>query len=181
MTNDPLFALTRPVHVRDVHLVVRDLPRVSDFYQKVIGLDVLEKTASGEVLGVAGNPLLTLSTRTDAERAPTTAAGLFHTAFLLPSRDDLALWLAHAAHNNVQLHGASDHLVSEALYLADPEGNGIEIYRDRQPEEWNYNADGTVDMATLRLDLQELYNSAPKATFAKMANGTAIGLSLIHI
>lgn len=175
MTNSPLFAMTRPVHVADVHLVVRDLERVSDFYQKIIGLEVLEKTASGHILGVDGRPLLTLSTRTDAERAPQTAAGLFHTAFLVPNREELALWLAHAAHNNVQLQGASDHLVSEALYLADPEGNGIEIYRDRQPEEWNYHEDGTVDMATLRLNLQELYDSAPKATFAKMANETAIG------
>jgi catechol 2,3-dioxygenase len=175
MSNNPLFALTRPVHVADVHLVVRDLARVSDFYQKVMGLDVLEKNPSGQVLGVGGKPLLTLSTRTDAETAPPTAAGLFHTAFLVPNREELALWLAHAAHNNVQLQGASDHLVSEALYLADPEGNGIEIYRDRKQEEWNYQPDGTVDMATLRLDLQELYNSAPKATFAKMANGTAIG------
>lgn len=175
MSTSPLFALTRPVHVADVHLTVRDLARVSDFYQKMIGLEVLEQNQSGHVLGVDGKPLLTLSTRTDVERAPTTAAGLFHTAFLVPSRDDLALWLTHAAHNNVQLQGASDHLVSEALYLADPEGNGIEIYRDRKPEEWNYQPDGTVDMATLRLDLQELYNSAPKATFAKMANDTAIG------
>jgi catechol 2,3-dioxygenase len=126
-------------------------------------------------LGIGGKPLLTLSTRTDAARAPSTAAGLFHTAFLLPSREDLAHWLAHAAHNNVQLQGASDHLVSEALYLADPEGNGIEIYRDRLPEEWNYQPDGTVDMATLRLNLQELYESAPKEAFNKMAADTAIG------
>ena len=175
MSNSPLFAMTRPIHVADVHLIVRDLDRVSDFYQKIIGLDVLERNQSGQILGIGGKPLLTLSTRTDAARAPSTAAGLFHTAFLLPSRDDLALWLTHAANNNVQLQGASDHLVSEALYLADPEGNGIVIYRDRLPQEWNYQPDGTVDMATLRLDLQELYNSAPKATFAKMAQDTAIG------
>ncbi len=169
------FALTRPAYVGQAHLVVHDLPRVSDFYQKIIGLSVLEKTPSGEVLGVNGQPLLTLSTSNTVERAPRNAAGLFHTAFLMPSRDDLAQWLAHAAHNNVQLQGASDHLVSEAIYLADPEGNGIEVYRDRSPSEWTYQPDGTVEMATLALNLQALYDSAPKTAFAGAAEGTAIG------
>ncbi|ANV24893.1 VOC family protein [Agrobacterium pusense] len=169
------FALTRPAYVGQAHLVVHDLPRVSDFYQKIIGLSVLEKNPSGEVLGVGGQPLLTLSTSSTAERAPRNAAGLFHTAFLMPSRDDLAHWLAHAAQNNVQLQGASDHLVSEAIYLADPEGNGIEVYRDRLPEEWTYQPDGTVEMATIGLNLQALYDSAPKAAFTGAAEGTAIG------
>ncbi|CDI07803.1 VOC family protein [Agrobacterium pusense] len=169
------FALTRPAYVGQAHLVVHDLPRVSDFYQKIIGLSVLEKNPSGEVLGVGGQPLLTLSTSSTAERAPRNAAGLFHTAFLMPSRDDLAHWLAHAAQNNVQLQGASDHLVSEAIYLADPEGNGIEVYRDRSPEEWTYQPDGTVEMATIGLNLQALYDSAPNAAFTGAAEGTAIG------
>ncbi|RSC37728.1 VOC family protein [Agrobacterium sp. FDAARGOS_525] len=169
------FALTRPAYVGQAHLVVHDLPRVSDFYQKIIGLSVLEKNPSGEVLGVGVQPLLTLSTSSTAERAPRNAAGLFHTAFLMPSRDDLAHWLAHAAQNNVQLQGASDHLVSEAIYLADPEGNGIEVYRDRLPEEWTYQPDGTVEMATIGLNLQALYDSAPKAAFTGAAEGTAIG------
>ncbi|PTV75365.1 VOC family protein [Agrobacterium pusense] len=169
------FALTRPAYVGQAHLVVHDLPRVSDFYQKIIGLSVLEKNPSGEVLGVGGQPLLTLSTSSTAERAPRNAAGLFHTAFLMPSRDDLAHWLAHAAQKNVQLQGASDHLVSEAIYLADPEGNGIEVYRDRSPEEWTYQPDGTVEMATIGLNLQALYDSAPKAAFTGAAEGTAIG------
>lgn len=169
------FALTRPAYVGQAHLVVRDLPRVSDFYQKIIGLSVLESTPSGQILGAHGQPLLTLETSDTAERAPRNAAGLFHTAFLLPSRKDLAHWLANAAHNNVQLQGASDHLVSEAIYLADPEGNGIEVYRDRAPMEWNYQQDGTVEMATLGLNLQELYNSAPKAEWEGAPDGTAIG------
>lgn len=175
MSENKQFALTRPAYVGQAHLVVRDLPLVSDFYQKIIGLSVIEKSASGEVLGVSGQPLLTLTISNDAVRAPSSAAGLFHTAFLMPSRSDLALWLTHVAHNNVQLQGASDHLVSEAIYLADPEGNGIEVYRDRTPDEWTYQPDGTVAMSTLRLNLQELYDSAPKATFAKAADGTAIG------
>ncbi|WP_416408349.1 VOC family protein [Agrobacterium rosae] len=175
MNENKQFALTRPAYVGQAHLVVRDLPLVSEFYQTIIGLSIIEKSQSGEVLGVNGQPLLTLTTSQNATRAPSGAAGLFHTAFLMPSRSDLALWLTHVAHNNVGLQGASDHLVSEAIYLSDPEGNGIEVYRDRSPEEWTYQPDGTVAMSTLRLNLQELYDSAPKATFAKAADGTAIG------
>ena len=175
MTETSQFALTRPAYVGQAHLVVNDLARVSDYYQKVIGLSVIEKQPSGEILGVNGQPLLTLSTSSNAERAPRNAAGLFHTAFLLPSRKDLAHWLAHIAHNNIQLDGASDHLVSEAIYLSDPEGNGIEVYRDRSPLEWTYQQDGTVEMNTLRLNLQELYNSAPKTPWEGAPDGTAIG------
>jgi catechol 2,3-dioxygenase len=171
----PSFALTRPAHVGTAHLVVTDLDLVSGFYQRIIGLSLLEQSPSGHVLGVDGKPLLTLTTGGDVARAPRNAVGLFHTAFLVPSRRDLGAWLAHAAHNGVQLDGASDHLVSEAIYLSDPEGNGIEIYRDRSPMEWHYEADGMVEMATNRLDLQALYNEAPKQNWGGMAPGTAIG------
>ena len=169
------FALTRPLHVGQAHLVVSDLSTVSDFYQKAIGLSVIEKTESGQVLGVNGVPLMTLSTDGKVVRAPRNAAGLFHTAFLVPNRAALAHWLAHAANNDIRLEGASDHLVSEALYLSDPEGNGIEIYRDRTPMEWTYMPDGTVQMATDRLNLQELYSKAPQTAFTGMADGTAVG------
>ncbi len=174
-TLSPAFALTRPAHVASAHLVVQDLDRVARFYREIIGLSVLESSLSGVVLGVAGAPLLMLSTSTTAQKAPRTAAGLFHNAFLVPDRPALAAWLAHAAHAGVRLDGASDHLVSEAIYLSDPEGNGIEIYRDRQPGEWTYHDDGTVEMATERLDLQALYDSAPKERFDGMADGTALG------
>ncbi len=169
------FALTRPAHVRGAHLVVNDLDKVSGFYQKIVGLKVIEKTASGEVLGVEGNPLLTLTTGKNIARAPRNAAGLFHTAFLVPNRTELAHWLANAAHNDIRLDGASDHLVSEALYLSDPEGNGIEIYRDRRPDEWDYHQDGTVSMATERLNLQALYDEAPRQAWTGMAHDTAVG------
>jgi len=175
MDTEKQFAFTRPGYVGQAHLVVKDLGQVSRFYQDIIGLSVIDKSASGEVLGVNGLPLLTLTTSSGAEKAPATAAGLFHTAFLLPSRNALADWLAHVAHNNIRLEGASDHLVSEAIYLSDPEGNGIEVYRDRQPGEWNYQSDGTVEMATKRLDLQALYESAGKTPFRQAAEGTAIG------
>lgn len=171
----PSYALTRPAYVNQSHLVVTDLATVSGFYQSMLGLQSIEKTASGEVLGVAGKPLLTLTTDREVRRAPRNAAGLFHTAFLLPNRVELARWLRHAAHNNVVLDGASDHLVSEAIYLSDPEGNGIEIYADRPHDQWKFHQDGMVEMATLRLDLQALYESAPQDRWEGMADGSAIG------
>ncbi|MET0748153.1 MAG: VOC family protein [Rhizobium sp.] len=174
MTN-PSYALTRPAYVGQSHLVVSDLPLVSGYYQTMLGLQVIDKGASGDVLGIGTTPLLALTTDKAVKRAPQNAAGLFHTAFLLPSRVELARWLRHAAHNNVQLQGASDHLVSEAIYLADPEGNGIEIYADRPHEDWKIHADGMVEMATLGLDLQKLYESAPQDAWNGMAEGSAIG------
>ncbi len=168
-------AVRMPAYIDHSHLVVRDLPMVSSWYQQIMGLTPIDKTASGETLGVAGRPLLTLTTQGNAAVAPRNAPGLFHTAFLVPDRTELGRWLAHIAHNNVPLQGASDHLVSEAIYLGDPEGNGIEVYRDRPRQEWNYIDDGMVKMATLPLDLQALYDEAPKDKWDGMADGTAIG------
>ena len=168
-------AVRMPAYIDHSHLVVRDLPMVSSWYQQIMGLTPIDKTASGETLGVAGRPLLTLTTQGNAAVAPRNAPGLFHTAFLVPDRAELGRWLAHIAHNNVPLQGASDHLVSEAIYLGDPEGNGIEVYRDRPRQEWNYIDDGMVKMATLPLDLQALYDEAPKDRWDGMAHGTAIG------
>ena len=168
-------ATDMPAFVDHAHLTAIDLPMLSAFYRQAMGLSVLETSASGETLGVAGRPLLTLTTGGNAARAPRHAPGLFHTAFLVPDRRELGRWLAHAAHNNVPLTGASDHLVSEAIYLDDPEGNGIEIYRDRDRAEWTYVPDGTVKMATHRLDLQALYDEAPKDGWGGQENGTVIG------
>ncbi len=168
-------AVRMPAYIDHSHLVVRDLAMVSSWYQQIMGLTPMDRTASGETLGVAGRPLLTLTTEGNAAVAPRNAPGLFHTAFLVPDRTELGRWLAHIAHDNVPLQGASDHLVSEAIYLGDPEGNGIEVYRDRPREEWNYIEDGMVKMATLPLDLQALYDAAPKDKWDGMADGTAIG------
>lgn len=171
----PSFALTRPIHVGTAHLVVSDIDKVRQFYETMLGLKVLEQGMSGVTLGAGDRPLLTLTTRADVRPAPRSAAGLFHTAFLMPDRTELGHWLAHAVARGVRLDGASDHLVSEAIYLSDPEGNGIEVYRDRAPEDWDFHADGTVEMATLGLDLQGLYDSAPKTPWGGMSDKAAIG------
>ncbi len=168
-------ATSMPAYVERAHLVVEDLPMVSAWYQRIVGLALIETSANGETLGVNGTPLLTLTTDRRAARAPRNAPGLFHVAYLVPDRRELGRWLAHAANNGVRLQGASDHLVSEAIYLADPEGNGIEIYRDRPRSEWTYHADDTVEMNTLPLNLQALYDEAPQGGWSGLANGSTIG------
>ncbi|MDO9417293.1 VOC family protein [Pararhizobium sp.] len=171
----PTHAVNMPAYVDHSHLTVYDLPMMSGWYQKALGLSPMESSASGETLGVSGRPLLTLTTDSTARKAPRNAPGLFHTAFLMPDRKELGHWLAHVAQNNIALTGASDHLVSEAIYLDDPEGNGIEVYRDRPREDWKMQSDGMVKMATLGLDLQKLYDESSKEPWGGAADGTTIG------
>jgi catechol 2,3-dioxygenase len=139
-----------------VRLTVSDLERSRWFYATVLGLQERE-LADGLGFGPAGGPaLVELRGDTSAPALNRRATGLFHLAILVPSRHDLAHALARVAQARWPLDGASDHLVSEALYLSDPDGNGIEIYRDRARREWRYDADGVLEMATLALDLDSL-------------------------
>lgn len=158
-----------------VALTVRDLDRVSRFYQDIVGLTLIGADARGHRLGVGPDVLLELRHDPQARLADRHRAGLFHTAFLLPGRAALADWVIHAANQGAALDGASDHLVSEALYLTDPEGNGIEIYRDRPSEDWTILPDGSVAMATLPLDLKALAASGSRQPFAGMPEGTIVG------
>lgn len=167
----PLEALDAPFHIGAVTLRVHDLPRQVAYYRDGIGLSVIEQGSDAAALGIDGEVLVQL--KTGAAR-PTSPAGLFHLAILLPSRGDLAAWLAHAAVARIPLEGASDHLVSEALYLSDPEGNGIEIYRDRPRAEWP-RRDGAIQMATERLDLDALLAEARPGAYAGMPSGTRMG------
>lgn len=147
-----------PIQIGRVALVVNDLARVGDFYQSVIGLARLSGDGAGMVLGAGNQPLLEL--RRDAMARPhPREAGLFHTAFLLPDRPALARWLRHVAEGGIRLDGASDHLVSEAIYLRDPEGNGIEVYADRPRSQWRH-VGGQVVMDTVALDLPGLLEVA---------------------
>ncbi len=163
----------RAAHVGRVGLVVRDLARVARFYRDAIGLDVIEEGGGEATLGAAGTPLLHLREDPAARADDPRAAGLFHTAFLLPARADLGRWLRHAAATRVPLEGASDHLVSEALYLADPEGNGIEIYVDRPREAWEWQ-DGQVVMDTRAIDLEALA-AAAGGSWDGAPEGTRVG------
>ncbi|HYX78726.1 MAG TPA: VOC family protein [Solirubrobacterales bacterium] len=139
-----------------VRLAVADLDRTAAFYQRAIGFAVMDRSPELVRLGVGdGHPLLELVARPGAPPRPRRSTGLFHMAILVPSRLDLAVALRRLGDAGWRLSGASDHLVSEALYLSDPEDNGIEIYRDRPRDEWRYS-DGELQMATLPLDPDRL-------------------------
>ena len=135
-----------------VALTVADLERSLAFYREALGLRPLAGAPGRATLGADGRPLVELVEVPGARPAPG-ATGLFHFALLVPGRADLARWLAHAARERLPLHGLSDHFVSEAIYLADPDGHGIEVYADRPRERWQ----GRVErMTTLPLDVQDL-------------------------
>ena len=162
-----------PIEIDSVTLTVRDLAGMAGFYQRVIGLAPLARDGSEVRLGVDGRTLVVLKGDPAAPVRGRGAAGLFHTAFLLPDRAALGGWLRHASAAGVPLDGASDHGVSEALYLDDPEGNGIEIYADRPRSAWRVDAGGAVAMGTDPLDLQAL--AAAAAPWDAAPAGTVIG------
>ncbi|AMJ62313.1 VOC family protein [Bosea sp. PAMC 26642] len=166
-----LEALDAPYYIGTVALRVNDLAKLEAYYRDAIGLALIEEGAGFAALGVDGVALVRLE---EGAARPTSPAGLFHLAILLPSRAALADWVGHAAKARVQIEGASDHLVSEALYLSDPEGNGIEIYRDRPRADWP-RRDGAIKMATDRLDLQKLLGEAGPGAYAGMPSGTRMG------
>ncbi len=169
-------AATTPVSVARVGLKARDADALADFYRTVIGLQELSRDGETITLGSPDRPLLVLERDPSAKPDDSRAAGLFHTAFLLPGRADLGRWINHAVADRIAIEGASDHLVSEALYLTDPEGNGIEIYVDRPREDWAWN-DGQVAMATHRMDIPGVVGSVPEddAAWKGMPENTVVG------
>lgn len=144
-----------PLSIGRVALNVRDLAAMTAFYRDIVGLDIMHSGNSEATLGTGDKPLLELLANPTARLDDPQEAGLFHTAFLLPNRQDLGRWLAHAAQEKYRLDGAGDHLVSEAFYLSDPEGNGVEIYADRDPATWQWT-DGEVAMDTRPVDVKGL-------------------------
>jgi len=152
------FANRTPVRCGQAALRVRDLDTMIGYYQRAIGLTLLDKSDGRAVLGVPGTPLLHLVSRPKAPVEHQTQAGLFHIAFLMPTRADLARWLVHAAQTRIPLTGFADHNVSEAIYLDDPEGNGLEIYSDRPVSSWQWNGP-TVTMGTEQLNIDSLVTS----------------------
>jgi catechol 2,3-dioxygenase len=138
-----------------VRLRVANLDRQRAFYERAIGLHSIDPSNGFARLGADGTTVVELLESPDAGPKPPGTTGLFHLAILVPDRAELAAALARVTQAGWRVTGASDHLVSEALYLNDPEGNGIEIYRDRPRSEWRY-ADGSIQMSTLPLDLHDL-------------------------
>ena len=173
----PTFASRTPLHIGAVGLKVRDLDRLAGFYRDAIGLVVLDRGKDGATLGAGDVPLLHLERAPAAKPDDTREAGLYHTAFLMPTRADLARWILHAARTKVPLTGASDHAVSEAFYLDDPEGNGVEVYSDRPAESWQWTG-SDLRITTDPLDVDDILREVSSdARF----HGAPDGLRLGHV
>jgi catechol 2,3-dioxygenase len=153
------FELDPRTTIGHVHLKVSDLERAERFYVDLLGFHVTARYGSEAVFLAAGDNHHDLALNTWESRGgsppPRGSTGLFHVAIRVPTRRHLAEVFVRLRDTGVQLTGASDHLVSEALYLHDPDGNGLEIYADRDPSSWP-KRDGRIEMATLPLDLESL-------------------------
>lgn len=158
-----------------VALNVRNLDLQSQYYQQVLGLSVIHQEESVIDLGV-GNTILVRLIKTEELLDVAGSYGLYHLAILLPSREALAQIFKHFVDNSVPLIGASDHDYSEAIYLEDTEGNGIEIYRDRPVSEWNIKEDGRIIGTTEAMDAEGLYRLATSLEGPyKMPEGSRMG------
>ncbi|HFI0612152.1 TPA: VOC family protein [Streptococcus suis] len=158
-----------------VALNVRDLELQSLFYQQVLGLQVLTENSKQIDLGVGKNILIRLI-QTEQKGEVSHSYGLYHLAIVLPSREDLGTIFRHFIDNKIPLQGASDHGYSEAIYLADTEGNGIEIYRDLPQDTWDVRPDGRIVGITEPMDAETLYALGKKADAAyQMPIGSRMG------
>jgi catechol 2,3-dioxygenase len=147
-----------------VHLKVADLERSLLFYRDLLGFKEMQRYGDSAVFISAGGYHHHIGLNTwyskNAAPAPVRSAGLFHTAILYPTRKDLAVILKRLIDAKYPLTGASDHGVSQAIYLDDPDGNGVELYWDRPKEEWPVNGKGELEMMTDPLDMEDLLRSA---------------------
>jgi catechol 2,3-dioxygenase len=167
--------------VGTVSLTVKDLERSRAFYDRAIGLRASELDDGTLELGVAGEPaLIELRSDSSARRLNRRAPGLYHLAILMPTRLDLAFALARLAQTRWPLDGASDHLVSEAVYLSDPDGNGIEIYRDRPRADWPRSGD-ELRMSTLPLDLDDVLAELRSATELQATAPPNTSIGHVHL
>ena len=161
--------------VGTVSLTVSDLERSRQFYEHVIGLRGVDRDDGALAFGgPGGRPFLELHGDSSAPLLDHGRTGLFHLAILVPSRAELARSLRRIADARWPLGGASDHLVSEALYLSDPDGNGIEIYRDRPREQWPRRA-GNPQMATIPLDLDDVLRASAQSGEQPVLPDTRLG------
>lgn len=158
------YTIPSGAHIGHVHLKVADLQRSMRFYCDLLGFELTTMYGSQAAFVSAGGYHHHIGLNTwhseGLPPAPANSVGLYHTAIVYPTRKDLAQILKRLLQAGYPLTGASDHGVSEALYLNDPDGNGVELYWDRPREQWQYNADGTVVMVTNRLDLEGLLAEA---------------------
>jgi catechol 2,3-dioxygenase len=156
------YSLPEQTRIGHVHLKVADLDRALVFYNELLGFEITTRYGSQAVFLSAGGYHHHIGLNTwhskNAPPAPVNGVGLYHTAILYPTRKDLAAILQRLLEAGYPLTGASDHGVSEALYLNDPDGNGVELYWDRPRADWPVAADGSLEMYTRALDVDGLLN-----------------------
>lgn len=169
-------------HIGCVHLQVRDRERALAFYRDLLGFREIGREGATVWLSATGSlpPLLALTERPGARPKPPRTTGLYHVAIRLPTRRDLARALRRLLEHGWPFQGFSDHGVSEALYLADPDGNGLEIYRDRPREQWPWWA-GRLRMVTKPLDVEDLLREATPEPWDGLPAGTDIGHIHLHV
>ena len=153
-------ALPKETRIGHVHLKVADLDRAIGFYQGVLGFDVVTRYGTQAAFLSAGGYHHHIGLNTWESKggspAPAGHTGLYHTAFLFPDRPSLAAALQRVIDAGIAIDGSADHGVSEAVYLRDPDGNGVELYRDRDEADWPRDTDGNLMMSNSRLDLRAL-------------------------
>ncbi len=158
------YTIPSATRIGHVHLKVSNLEKALGFYRDLLGFTVMQYYGNSAVFISAGGYHHHIGLNTwyskDAPPADEHRCGLFHTAILYPTRKDLAVALKHLIDARYPLTGASDHGVSQALYMDDPDGNGVELYWDRPKEEWPLDNDGNINMHTLPLDLDALLKEA---------------------
>jgi len=177
----PAFRLPEAAHVGAVHLQVVDLPSSLSYYEQVLGLRAHNVTDAAAVLSARGDerPLVILHTRPGLSRARRGAFGLYHFAILLPERGALGRFATHLASLEVRV-GMADHLVSEALYLWDPDGLGIEVYADRPRDTWQQR-DRELVMTTDPLDVRSVIAAGHGKVWTGAPEGTTMGHVHLHV
>lgn len=168
------YAYNSKIYLAEAVLNVKDLARQTAFYTQVLGLEILSQSDQNVLLGAGGKPLVHLL-QTPRDENVKESYGLYHMAILLPSREELADVFKHIAELNYPFVGAADHGYSEALYLEDPEGNGIELYRDKPVADWDIREDGRIIGVTEELSAQEIYDMGRKVDPFVIASDTRMG------
>jgi catechol 2,3-dioxygenase len=160
------YTIPAQTRIGHVHLKVADLERALGFYRDVLGFSLVTMYGKDAAFISAGGYHHHIGLNTwyskGAPPAPMRSAGLFHTAILYPTRKDLAVAYKRLLNANYPLTGAADHGVSEALYLNDPDQNGVELYWDRPSDQWPRKPDGSIEMYTIALDLEDLLQEAER-------------------
>ncbi|MFD2707137.1 VOC family protein [Salibacterium lacus] len=175
-------SLPDDARIGSVIFTISDLEQSLSFYEELLGFQVIERTSHTAKLSADGKrPLIVLEEREDAVRKPPHTTGLYHAAVLLPDRASLGMILRRLVQHDYPLQGAADHHFSEAVYLPDPDGNGLELYRDRDRSQWRYDDEGWIYAQTAPLDADAVLQAAEGKEWQGMPVATIIGHIHLHV